>query len=483
MLTRPHILLLLALTACGDDTVAIPVARIDAPDQVQVDAAIPGQVNAAELPVTNRGTATAWVTVAVSEPAVVQTALLQVPPSTTVSAWVLLQVDQVGPLTVTASLSTESQSLEIPVSFQLLADADGDGVDGVIAGGSDCDDLDPAIFPGAVERCDGVDNDCSGGVDDDAVDAVTWYEDDDGDGWGVEPGETTCGAPLGFVDRPDDCDDDDPEIRPDASEIWYDGIDQDCDGGSDYDADRDGHDFDLHGGDDCLDTVATIHPGADELWYDGLDQDCDGQSDFDRDGDGFDATAEGAGLDCNDDDPSIYPFKSDELDGIDDDCDGLVDETGLGMHDLMITELMLRPAAVLGRFVELSNTIGRDVHLQGFALDSGTGSSILPPLIVAPGESLVLCLDEDSGVNGGVICDGPLPPISTIDSLTITAGDVILDEVDWSAWSLPQGASIELRPAALANKQNDLFAAWCVSSGTLPGGDAGSPGETGSHCP
>ncbi len=47
--------------------------------------------------------------------------------------------------------------------WQDCTDLDGDGVttcDG------DCDDGDPAVLPGAVEICDGVDNDCQGGVDD-----------------------------------------------------------------------------------------------------------------------------------------------------------------------------------------------------------------------------------------------------------------------------------------------------------------------------
>ncbi len=40
-------------------------------------------------------------------------------------------------------------------------DADGDGVDAC----DDCEDLDSAIFPGAPERCDGRDTDCTGGPD------------------------------------------------------------------------------------------------------------------------------------------------------------------------------------------------------------------------------------------------------------------------------------------------------------------------------
>jgi hypothetical protein len=43
------------------------------------------------------------------------------------------------------------------------ADADGDGICSGVT--MDCDDTDPAINPGAMERCDGVDNDCDSKVD------------------------------------------------------------------------------------------------------------------------------------------------------------------------------------------------------------------------------------------------------------------------------------------------------------------------------
>ena len=85
--------------------------------------------------------------------------------------------------------------------------------------------------------------------------------DADGDGFTIEEG---------------DCDDDDPWIGPHVSEVWYDGLDEDCDGGSDYDQDGDGHDASGYGGDDCNDLVVEIHGGAQEIG-DGLDNDCDGE--------------------------------------------------------------------------------------------------------------------------------------------------------------------------------------------------------------
>lgn len=54
------------------------------------------------------------------------------------------------------------------------------------AGGNDCDDTDASINPGAVEVCDGVDNDCSNGVDQDATDASTFYLDCDGDDYAAD---------------------------------------------------------------------------------------------------------------------------------------------------------------------------------------------------------------------------------------------------------------------------------------------------------
>jgi hypothetical protein len=108
-------------------------------------------------------------------------------------------------------------------------DADGDTYERPSCGGSDCDDLDPAIHPGTNELCDGLDNDCDGQVDE-GLQQLT-YRDADGDGFG-NPAllKVACEPPDGYVLDNTDCDDTNPDINPEAIELCDGGIDENCNG-------------------------------------------------------------------------------------------------------------------------------------------------------------------------------------------------------------------------------------------------------------
>jgi hypothetical protein len=207
-------------------------------------------------------------------------------------------------------------------------DADFDGYDSIDHGGDDCDDSADTVNIGQDETCDGVDNNCSGD-ETDASDTIPWYYDGDGDGDGDPAIQVDlCSAPSGYVATNTDCDDTNPAIGGTSIEIWYDGMDSDCDGLSDYDADLDGHDSSDYGGDDCDDDAAEVNPDADE-YCDDLDNDCDGDIDeagavdgtrwyYDLDGDGdgdplnyVDACDQPSGTvaianDCDDTSPALF---------------------------------------------------------------------------------------------------------------------------------------------------------------------------------
>jgi hypothetical protein len=224
------------------------------------------------------------------------------------------------------------------------ADADGYGaadevVDtcapplGYVASADDCDDASEAVYPGAIETCDDVDEDCDGIVDDDPVDPTDWHLDADGDGFGSpDVVAVACDGGPGTVASGDDCDDTSPDIYPGAVEIPYDGADQSCDGADVADADLDGFDAIGAGGTDCNDADPGVFVGAAEI-ADGRDNDCDGAVDegtgwSDEDGDGY---AE-VGGDCDDTDAAIGPLAAESCDGVDEDCDGKADE-GTGCAD------------------------------------------------------------------------------------------------------------------------------------------------------
>ena len=171
------------------------------------------------------------------------------------------------------------------------------------------------VNPGATETFyDSADQDC-GGFDDNG-DGVPDDFDQDADSFASLTHPNRAGE-TGL-----DCDDTAAAVNPEATETWYDGVDADCGGEDDYDADGDLYQSSDHGGDDCDDVDASVNPGALDFWYDGVDQDCGGEDDYDADSDG-DQSADWGGYDCDDLDASVSSLETETwYDGVDGDCSG-----------------------------------------------------------------------------------------------------------------------------------------------------------------
>ncbi len=211
-------------------------------------------------------------------------------------------------------------------------DVDGDGFLAGTSASSDCDDEDPEVHPGAAETCDSRDENCDGAVNEGLL--LSWYADADGDGAGTDTDSVeACDAPEGYAAVAGDCDDDDPTVYLDATEL-LDGVDNDCDlltdeGTDAYDDDNDGFSEQEW---DCDDTDPTISPGAEEA-ANLIDDNCDGVVDegttaFDDDVDGL---TEDEG-DCDDTNVDVRPGLDELANGVDEDCDGLIDD-GTSIYD------------------------------------------------------------------------------------------------------------------------------------------------------
>lgn len=105
---------------------------------------------------------------------------------------------------------------------------------GYVTDSTDCDDSDSTSYPGAIEVCDGVDNNCDNSIDE-GLNQTLYYEDADLDGFGSTASILTCEVlGAGFSLDSTDCDDSDSTIHPGANEILNNAIDENCDGVDNY---------------------------------------------------------------------------------------------------------------------------------------------------------------------------------------------------------------------------------------------------------
>jgi hypothetical protein len=258
---------------------------------------------------------------------------------------------------------------------------------GYVANNTDCNDGSMAINPNAIEVCNGIDDNCAGGIDNGLPTSI-FYRDADNDTFG-NPAvtKTACNlaqAGAGYVANNSDCNDGSTAINPNATETCN-GVDDNCAGGIDnglptstFYRDADGDTFGsatttktacslavagpgyVTNATDCNDGDRNIYPGAPEICSNNKDDNCNNVVDTDApanstfyrdgDGDGYGAAASGTAQgcapptgyvsrndDCNDGDTAVHPSATEVCNGKDDDCEGGTDE-GFGTKTCGIGE-------------------------------------------------------------------------------------------------------------------------------------------------
>ncbi|MEZ4317004.1 MAG: lamin tail domain-containing protein [Myxococcota bacterium] len=197
---------------------------------------------------------------------------------------------------------------------------------------------------------------------------------------------------------------------------------------------------------------------------------------------------------------------------------GLLAVADLSPGDLVITELMVNPVVVndeFGEYIEITNTTGDTVELDGLAIwDDSTNYFLIPDvdLSVGPGGTVVLGRSANPAANGGVPVDlamgtsiqlsntlestnpdevvigiratsaacGPSNPCTEIDR-------VVMDEtwnhflVSSGAPFVPEGAAFSLDPSQIGS-DNNVRSAWCDALSVFGSGQFGTPNASNDDC-
>ncbi len=293
------------------------------------------------------------------------------------------------------------------------ADGDGDGfgagtaisacapIAGRVTNNTDCNDANANVRPGATEVCNGLDDNCVGGVDE-GLPTSNWYTDGDGDGFGAGAAVMACGSFGGRVANNTDCNDGNAAVRPNATEVCN-GIDDNCVNGIDEN--------NPGGGAACstgllgvcaagtrrcvsgsLNCVRNVDAGVERC--NDLDDDCNGATDEPFADKGAACTnglgvcqrsgtrvcrSDGTGTVCNAD--AGQPTAA-ACDGADNDCDGVVDEpylsttyniaSPIAWTDLEVAPLFYSPAGCAGGV----NGSGTDALASGALVMAGGASGL-----------------------------------------------------------------------------------------------------------
>ncbi|MEL6545838.1 MAG: CotH kinase family protein, partial [Myxococcota bacterium] len=161
--------------------------------------------------------------------------------------------------------------------------------------------------------------------------------------------------------------------------------------------------------------------------------------------------------------------------------------------DLVITEIMANPdiGPDSSEWFEVKNVTGTELQLTGLTVTSGDGafSVVEPGVTLSPGATLlfqqveVLNLPRD----GTIEFTQDLSLDEVADSLTLRAGDEIIDEVsfeDDGVWPTKRGWSLSLDPFSIDAVENNNPRRWCYGWSSIDGWEnRGTPGQENDECP
>ncbi|WAS98068.1 hypothetical protein [Nannocystis punicea] len=168
-----------------------------------------------------------------------------------------------------------------------------------------------------------------------------------------------------------------------------------------------------------------------------------------------------------------------------------------GEGQVIVVEMMIDPqlSDFDAEWFELLNVSDDDLDLDGCHLaDLGVNDDDHPidaggPLVLGPGERMVMAKTVDSAVNGGLegvayaFAQG-FSLTNTGDAFILRCGDVDVDVVEFEpmTWPYDTGVAIQLDPGQEEALANDVPGAWCAATAEYFSLHTGSPGAANPPC-
>ncbi len=165
-----------------------------------------------------------------------------------------------------------------------------------------------------------------------------------------------------------------------------------------------------------------------------------------------------------------------------------------GAGELVLSEVMHSPSAGTTEYLELTNTTSKLLDANGLRVElvdgAGTATSFTVnhghALLVPAGGRTVLAQNANFANNGGVAGNdawGTDISMDSTGSITLKQGTVTVDSLTYtSAFPQTPGRAMSLASSIVGTKGSARAWYWCDSTGSLSGGDRGTPGQANDDC-